>query len=392
MLIKIDDSVTDYLTRNSSTINKDSEEIIALVNLARSHSEGNHYIIGSLNTLEYLNNLNIFDYYSERVFNYLFNNFSTIGSLEFEITDYIIVKSNEHPFTRIEEGGRLIFEIPLKNFLNSGMLDKTKILCEDMSDYYFFVGITQVFLKENNMNMKISPLAVNGGGYNSYLSYQYNLDNDFMVIAIMDSDQKFPGSQYGQTYRKLNTIFSQYESNSVTDIMVLSVREKENLIPPSIYEIYLNTSHNDAIEKLKLLESHPTHSDKLKYFDYKEGLTKEKLEHQYFQELFEVEQLISCTTDDFAIMESKAVLIKGLGNNPTKDFVKNILGDGLDRILETKRSLPDIPLEVIQELERKIELKQSFFDMFPEDIYEEINGICRKIIAWSVCFPRQSTV
>lgn len=75
MLIKIDDSLVEYIDLNKSKPDLISLELQSLANLTLAYRDGKHILIGSLVALEYLKNLNLLEESSRRIFSFCIQGF-----------------------------------------------------------------------------------------------------------------------------------------------------------------------------------------------------------------------------------------------------------------------------------------------------------------------------
>lgn len=342
MLIKIDDSLVEYIDLNKSKPDLISLELQSLANLTLAYRDGKHILIGSLVALEYLKNLNLLEESSRRIFSFLYTRFSFLASYEEIFTEHIIVKSRDYGFQRIIDDTNQIFEVPITTFINFESVNKSVLICEDISDFEFYSGLAEKYFTEvfKNQNIKLEFELANGGGDNTWKLFKYHSDNKKICIAIADSDKDHPNGKVGGTLGKLKKEFSNHKNISISDLIELKVREKENLIPPSLYLICSNNSIKERLKKLALLETIPSHQEKLLFIDYKEGLKVGKYKNdpvlrEYFENLFsEMHDLTACSIDEIDQLSDESYIIEGLGTNIINYFYNGVIKNGLEKELE----------------------------------------------------------
>ncbi|MCU4862032.1 hypothetical protein [Bacillus cereus] len=401
MLIKIDDTVTEYIESNKQNLNLDSLEIRALNNIAKAYQEGYHIVSASLDALEILAKLDLLEYNSQRTYHYLLSKFTFLPAYENYFGSYILVKSSNFDFYRNKtQKKKIIYEVPLNKFSKLQAIRETVLLAEDSRDCDFYEKLANKYISENKseINVKLNFDPLPGGGIRSYDALKRKIHRESIVLAIADSDKSYPKDKVGETLSKLKQVYNEYFQTSIIDLHGLKVREKENLIPPSMYSMCCNSSGKDVIEKLEEIERLSEHQSKLMYLDIKEGIkakaVKDLQYQEYFQELFEVIDLISCTLEEVAQKDNKDVLMMGIGGK-IEEFVNDYFEDGLEKKLEKKKLVlqkKNIPEQVIKKIEQEIKnmeeyvvKKQNLVENLPDYLKNEWDELCHKIISWGCC-------
>lgn len=249
-------------------------------------------------------------------------------------------------------------------------------------------------MKENRrINLKLNLSHYNGGGANTYKAVEYNLRKEKLVLVVVDSDKPLPTSEVGETLSQINRVYVNFQEKSVVDVYALEVREKENLIPPSLFLLCSNGSCRDILKKLYEIELIEKHREKLKYIDIKDGVRAKDLKNteqfKFLEELLvDVPDLIACSLQDINEQNDDAILIRGIGKK-LEEFEHEILEDGLEKKLEEKRKLKDIPEieNAISQLEKNIEMKTNLFTILPDYVKPEWERLCKKIVSWGCCNP-----
>ncbi|WP_282154813.1 hypothetical protein [Cytobacillus gottheilii] len=393
MLIQLDKSIEQDLFRNLHNLNENSLEVRAINNLAIAYRNGWHIIIGPLRILKLIKNLEHIDKSTKLVFDELINDYTFQKSYKDLVEEFILVKGLDGEPKRIENENETsyYYEAPLNYFNIVTRCFRSTLLCEDESDYDFYNKLVKKYIKENKeiSGVDICFSSSNGGGVNAYKALERGINESRNpILAIADSDMKYPNSSEGQTLKKLKQKENQYMSTNIIEVYPLQVRAKENLIPPSLYLLGTGNSYKNHLKKLELIEK--LNSEQLLYFNIKDGY---KVKHfkdlrfmEYYKNIFlEVDDLISCSieeidkkTDDDEIVVNGA---KGIVEKFTYYFLEN----GIEQELQSKKRLsnpsPQL-LSVISEMEAILEKKENLFNNLPEYILEVILDLCKKIISW----------
>lgn len=390
MLLKIDESVFEYLKKNYSKLHLIYEEVQALNNLSVAHRDRKHILIGTLNVVEFLKDFIPLDESAKRIYSNLYSKYSYMGAYEEIFDSHILIKSKEFPFSKNLIDGKIVFEVPITDFYDIESVHKTALIGEDRSDCEFYEGLAKKYFSANhkNANINLNFFHENGGGINTYKSLRYYSENKRISITIADSDKRYPESNVGNTLRKLRTEYNKHENQAITELIELPVREKENLIPPSMYLYCCNNSDRGRLEKLALLEQVEKHSEKLFYLDYKEGLTvksykKDPELQKYINDLLrDMPHLGTCNLDNVETLSEDHILIEGISMNISDYFSNGFFKEGLEKNLEAKLKVINIPEAVIEELRTNIEVKDKMFNHLPINFKVHIEEICKKLIDW----------
>ncbi|MFD1359089.1 hypothetical protein ACFQ4X_14310 [Fictibacillus halophilus] len=393
MLIKLDDSLIICLKNDLDNFNHFSPEIKSLNNIAKAYYEGYHVIsVDSIELLEMLVQIDVLEEVSKRIYQSLLDKFVFLPAYEEFCSDYILVKGNDFNFSRIENKQQCIFEVPLNHFSVLQSISATSLVSEDLSDCLFYEKLAKKYIQENknhiNFNLSLSPTPGNGDG--TCKLYEYKLKSKFITFVIADSDKTYPEDTVGNTLSKINTIYSANKNGSITNVYELTVREKENLISPSLYLLCANNSIRGTLTKLKKIEESESLSTKLKYIDLKDGIKAKTLKSnetrkKYLEDLFnEVSDLFACSYDEIEDKHDEYPIINGIGS-ALEDFYNDILGDGLEKKLTQKKKVATkfrIPEESIKNIELNVIKKQNLFKLVPNYIKDDLEFICKKIISW----------
>lgn len=274
MLIEINSSIIE-----SEDINNLSEEVVnALENLALARREGKHSVISDRETLSKLYQCPNLSKRAKDLYLYLFHHFTQFKIIRSTVKKYVEVTNINDAKLRTTLDQEII-QVPPSFFKDSTTIQKTILLCENLQDCFFYEYIAKVCkLWKNHKNIYLSCEYHGGGG--STISTEYtNIQSSNCArfcLCIVDSDRIAPNSSLGETARKLEREAN--EDCIFTHLLILELREIENLIPPIILsELCLNQT--DRQKALKIVEDiiKTSNSDTKFYLDLKDGSYMEKI-------------------------------------------------------------------------------------------------------------------
>ena len=208
---------------------------------------------------------------------------------------------------------------------SSFFLDVPTYLCtENQRDGKFYQIVCNYYLSQERMlNMSSCYKIWKGGGtdFGNALKDDSVLTDNF-VLAIADSDKKYPNGKIGETAKSI--MFLAHNRYNADYYILVNVSEIENLIPIKIVKKY-----NTNITNLDDMD--------LSYFDFKEGLKYQILYEKdcraYWKSNFsrmniDWEEILELTknktlSDYFDIVRGKAPLVSGCG----KKLLDSLLND-----------------------------------------------------------------
>lgn len=304
MLIFLDKSISE------SNTNLSDEEKICLEYIAESVKLRKHVVIGdtkTLNTLSHIDKLNI---RTKLIFKKLSCNRPQIAQIFDYVNVYIKVRRDIKKIERSREKNCDIINVPLSFFDNTSKVETCYLLCEDLSDCDFYINLTKFVKKELINNFIFDLIPSNGGGTNSADSYCTILNKCFPCISIVDSDKTSQTSEYKETASKLKAKYENYSTVCLTNLHILEVREKENLLTPHIYQELSNNKYEYKI--LKLIYENPKYRDICYFGDVKSGLrfSNDMVKDYIIQEL---EHLVEHENVDKQFLNKVAICLKNSG-------------------------------------------------------------------------------
>lgn len=217
-------------------------------------------------------------------------------------------------------------ELQINPFEASGFfLDAPTYLCtENQRDGKFYKIVCNYYLSlKRILNMSSSYKKWKGGGsdFGNALKDDSVLTDNF-VLAIADSDKKYPNGKIGETAKSIK--FLAHNRYNADYYILVNVSEIENLIPIKMVKKY-----NSNITNIEDTD--------LSYFDFKEGLKYQILYEKdcraYWKSNFsrmdidweEILELVKdkSSSDYFDVVRGKAPLVSGCG----KKLLDSLLDD-----------------------------------------------------------------
>lgn len=273
MFIKIDQSVLSNIS------NFTDEEISCIENIALSMKEQKHIVFSDYKILHKLVTTEELSRRSRSVFNSVLKRWSSISGLEKILNGKILVVYGEDRIKRVDSENQVIYRVPLQYFNDTEKLLPLHIIGEDENDCNIYEDIAKRYIRDNNLGISINTRWVHGGGNRTGSNYQRELtEYNKICLAIVDSDKEHESCNIGNTAKGIKDVYDINKETCITDIHILKVREKENLIPPNLYNMCSKSSNSKSDMKIlsHIFNNNLLH--KLYYYsDIKDGITYEGL-------------------------------------------------------------------------------------------------------------------
>lgn len=269
MLIKIDKSLVD----NQQNAQKWSDEIIfTLENLALAAREGKHFVIAERETLKKIIECPDLNRNQKAIYKTLLNKSAEFREYLSIVSKYIEI-CQPCPYPHIDSSsGKDIIKVSPKFFDDSETIQKTILLCENSEDTIFYEQITNFYrFRQKIKGIRIDFEPRGGGG--STIADEYNniqQEKKRLCLCIVDSDKIAPHSSLGNTAKKIQEIDNSDEIK--TELLILDVRDIENLIPNSILSEIID-GNNDREKAWTIFNAiQNSHVSEIRNFlDIKEG-------------------------------------------------------------------------------------------------------------------------
>ncbi len=272
MLIELPDSL--IITDENS---QESDDVIQMVNVLMSNVLNKHHEVHF--GYDFLNWIIPKFVGLKKIYSILLhykNNWST-NPIPKWITEYIKIIPDSRELTEIM-GNRKIHHINFRRFLKGDPFSKSKLVCENNSDYAFYNYIGQWKQIIDNANYRIALAPFPGGGGTTEDMFNNSINDNLFTLCIIDSDKRYPlCDKVGDTAKNcrkcLKSAYPAYQY-----LYILSCMEAENLIPLEILK-KLNYTGDIASRRDLLLNKLEQCNEKvlnkiLPFFDLKDGYRK----------------------------------------------------------------------------------------------------------------------
>lgn len=272
MLIWIkDESVADLASGSKQTI-------LALEYLATAHREGKHIIAGNRNTLETIVASDNIDDKTKAVYNRLISNATELWNIRNKLSAYIEVIGKEINAEIDTSTDKYIIRLPITFFRDSCNIQKTLLLCENLSDaeFYRFIGTAYKHHISVERYLSIDFEALLGGGGTTASVYEQKSraksEESRLLLCLLDSDKSAPNSSQGSTANNVIRIHERFLKPTLR-YYVINAREIENIIPfKYLEEVFaLNREYLESIKSIGNIFSDPNLEEAYLFLDIKEG-------------------------------------------------------------------------------------------------------------------------
>ena len=362
--MEISDALIEEIVIGDSNISDNFQNIL------NSYKMGNHVLAfekrGSAKKL--------IGYYKgqrelENIIYNIYQNHQDNVSLKKILKAYVRIKTSNTTFSKYADKNNVnIFEVPINFF--SDQLSRTSLVTENTEDGYFYKGIADR-MKNDKMFGLSQNIVINcsndaGGGSQTSTCFRNKAQIEKRVtFSICDSDKTDISSPLGATAKNISKISKTIDSNSICDFIILNVREKENLLPPSYYCEHGNYKYLKGLNLLKTIENDKVLIEKIKYLKISDE-SDDTL--KFFEENFK-EQI---QTTDYSVGKSGCSLI-------SKEFIYT------ESYLKSIQQNFKKNKEGLRHYEKQY---ASFFEKLPESLVEEYLRITLELISWSCSFPK----
>ncbi len=262
------------------------------------------------------------------------NNWST-NPIPKWITEYIRITQDSMETTETI-GNRKIHNIYYQRFLKGDPFSRSKLVCENNSDYAFYNYIGQWKQKIDNANYRIALAPFPGGGGTTDDMFYNSIRDNYFTLCIVDSDKRYPScDKVGETAENCKKC-KKNAYPAYQNLYILSCMEAENLIPLEILK-QLNYKGDIATRRdLLLYRLDQCNEDLLNkilpFFDFKEGYRKNLT-------FLSDDKWKNFAKECFEVIHKDKEFDSTLENLEVKQhFISGIKGDVLDKCIEWIKS------------------------------------------------------
>jgi len=268
MFIEICDSIID----DFSMSNKRRKIITALDNICTAAREGNHVFYASPETCNAIYSSSIFASHEKirNIFRKIESKHSEYKSVKKQISIFMKIVAGTHILEKDRENDKELIKISMDFLQKSAIFKETTLLLEERQDAWLFEKISKLYGNAHNQ-IKCRFCCEHGGGSRTYSSYKEIQEaRDKLCLCLVDSDQKYPSSAYGETAQ--NVIDIDNSNIPISQYHILKMHELENLFSSTPF-LTIASTNNAQRERVKafLYEVERNDISAKKYFDIKKG-------------------------------------------------------------------------------------------------------------------------
>lgn len=207
------------------------------------------------------------------------SNFFYLIKGTFYTTDYSFIKrridvkiDSSHPYM---DDDILVFPTSVDMFQTTSSCQKSIVLGENSTDVDLFNLILKWYLVKESISVNTEFDKESGGGTTTKEVLKTKLDASKIILAIIDSDVKYPGCKIGDTLKDCKSML--FRQCYAFKLHSLDVHEIENLLPFSFIDHPQMFHAEVALNKMKFDLIRSNNPELLKYFDVKKGIKKNAL-------------------------------------------------------------------------------------------------------------------
>lgn len=350
----------------------DSETIKLLNRLGHSRYNDFNIILAEREGLDILRNLESLDRSAKRSYHEAYIKLTSLFTLLDIIGLQIHVVHGTKEILNIE--GKTIIKIPYTELNIGTHFFGTSILFENISEQRFYNHITDWYRNVNSLrSIESSYQPLNGGGNcisDVFLDIQKR--GDRFCLAILDSDQKYPNSNFGDTAKRLIKIFVE---TGFCNFLVINTRECENLAPLNILQEICqgNVDWELGIDEIRMI--HEVMPSAILYVDYKKGFKEKNIYDSANPDFINFYKTILQSTG--LLTEEQYEIIRTREEESFKTnnrvIIHSIGHEVLDRIIEN--------------LDVKRTNNLTVSNHSPENLLQEWSRIGKQILDWTCSLP-----
>lgn len=379
MWIEISNDIVEGACKNDDPMSK---EVCIINDLIDSMFKGKHIVFLRKVMIDKLIKWDNLSPTNKKYLGLINQRYTTIYSVRDRIKYKIVVSKTSGDISLRDK----VYDVPLE-YLED--VRETKFLTENESDGIFFEGICKLIMEIEKMNAVYNIKFENDSGHGSnVVSKMKGIASDKRIaICILDTDKEMECSAVGSTYKGASNCLKKIRKNTIIHLEALKSREKENLIPPSVYKLFCK----EREELLVVLEKFEDKEKIIRYFDIKEGINYKKYKIEGWIDYYK--EVIGMLKESgiYNLPDEKSgdnfVCIEGIGEKWCDIVQKVILGPEED----CKKKLSEIG--VLDEDKIKYirnEIRREKNRVLPIYIYNEWKDIYKWLFDWCCCIDKKA--
>jgi hypothetical protein len=340
--------------------NPSSDVIVtALENIAIARRAGKHLVFARRDVLENLKSSSCLSKRAKAVYKHLYLKYPQIGGYRRKFSRYIEVYADNDVWSIEDYAGKRVMKVSAKHLQDFSLFTETVLLAENHCDVRFYIRLAEAYSYWNRLgNVRIRYEARGGGGSTTADEFEsiYTHRNS-LCLCVVDSDREFPSytenpyDNLGNTPRALKQIVEQGEQ-PLCELIVLSSREVENIVPSRVYEEVVRDDPNRIGRALLIQELESSiDADAIYYLDIRSGIRLKRVlskprESPYFKywsqiiDRFKCHELNmtarECWESDRCLSEEscRCVMFPGLGDGILEEVVEYLEHTSCQKIAE----------------------------------------------------------
>jgi hypothetical protein len=317
----------------------------ALDFVAQSHYYGRHIVFASRDILERLSKLSFFNFKrTADVFKSILNRYSTFGGIKRIISLHVelTLKLQFHVLTSDDRKYSVIL-CPIASKSLENLMNGVELLGENVEELSMYEFMGKYYLQKSALKINTYSKKLHGGGDTLRLVWNTEAMQESFCLAFLDSDKKWSGGGYGDTLKKVISIWKKEKYCTVSFIFSDFYREIENMIPLDVLKAVSKCNPNWSLG-FKDIEMIVMSGKDVQYYDMKCGVTLKKyrklLNHK--EEKKYIDAHLSCVYSEhddldawLSSLQENTILLHGLGEDVLKrsvDYLEQHSDDWLNRI------------------------------------------------------------
>ncbi len=261
--------------------------INCLENILKARFEGKHIVLANSGKISpSLSNLHLCKS-AEIALEKIFDEFPQYGGLRDKVASYLqIVEPSRTGIEIIRKNQQTIVEVPIWYFGDTEAIQKTILLTENQEDAKLYIHLLEAYLTTNQVDFEIRVEASTrgAGGNNIKSELDQQCHSKTFCLSIVDNDRYGPDDALGETAKRVQSGWQDQSGwhcmersgkSNLVKVIILKVREIENLIPTRLIREALPKSMSNRVYALENWEEHGSKDcpeEWRKFIDLKKGL------------------------------------------------------------------------------------------------------------------------
>lgn len=378
MVVEISRDVIEYIENHLSELDCTSPICRNLDDIALQCCRRHHVIYAEYDVLDYLKKCKLLNELSRQVYTTLLGKaymlYEYVAITKFRICYYVGTDLKN-------TGDKLLVPITEKTDLEQSLL-----ICENLSDCDFYISLVNEIYEEKKSAIAISLHKLQCAGSQAIQTISNELEEGIVrpIACIMDSDKKREGDSFGTSAKSALRALAAGKNMNAISVHVLSVREKENVIPPNLLLIHPLFNNNELVNALSKGICMPECYELLKFINIKDGIqdVKTSKEYEFHQNACEALGLLKMPT-----IPSNGNHVDGIGGNGISCFVKDVLNHGFDSEYKRVCEIEGVPADTLEKLEKLADATHNLLQDLPEYIKPEWAEIEQLITDYGITIP-----